>query len=75
MTVVIVAGVLLAAVYAGLCALAPLTRCGHCAGTGTRRTALLRRIAPCRACHAGRRIRLGRRLYNHLAHLRREGTR
>jgi len=62
-------------VYGLLCWTHPFRRCPHCKGTGTRTTWLLKRITACRWCHgAGLRLRLGRRIYNHLRHIRRDTT-
>jgi hypothetical protein len=74
------------AVYAGLCAWRPLARCRSCRGTlvRTRRGPRLilwwldRLRGPklCRRCGAtGRRIRYGRRAYDHLRRLQRAGSR
>ncbi|GAA1423087.1 hypothetical protein ACFQZ4_54365 [Catellatospora coxensis] len=64
--------VLLTLGYIGLCWLLPFRRCQNCTGTGWTRTPLLRRTRPCRRCNGdGVRLRVGRRLFNHFAHLRR----
>lgn len=63
-----VAGALLAAAgYALACWAWPFGVCGGCRGTTERVTWLLSRTVPCRRCRGtGRRLRVGRRVYNHL---------
>ncbi|AVT39145.1 hypothetical protein C6W10_24920 [Plantactinospora sp. BB1] len=52
-----------AAWYAVLCAAAPFGRCWHCSG---RRNRLDRRHRDCHWCDGtGRRVRVGRRLYDY----------
>jgi hypothetical protein len=63
--------------YLLLCAVAPFGRCRHCHGTGKRSTRLTRRLPKlCHHCDAtGRRVRLGRRLFEHIRAEYRDGTR
>ncbi|MEO3926933.1 hypothetical protein ABGB07_24120 [Micromonosporaceae bacterium B7E4] len=62
-----------AAWYIVLCAVAPFGRCRRCAG---RRNRLDRRHRDCRWCDGtGRRVRIGRRLYDYLRAERERGTR
>lgn len=83
---VVVPLVVLAAVYAALCAWRPLVRCSSCRGAllrrrrGPRWLAILadrfRGPALCRRCRGrGVRIRLGRRAYDHLRRLQKAGSR
>jgi hypothetical protein len=59
--------------YALLCWVWPFTTCRRCAGTGTRRSAIVRRVRGCRRCHGtGTRLRTGRALFNTFAHIRRD---
>ncbi|GHJ43302.1 hypothetical protein Cs7R123_06440 [Catellatospora sp. TT07R-123] len=52
------------------------SRCRWCSGTGTSRTLILRRIRTCRMCRGSRlRLRIGRRAYNHLHHIRTDAAR
>jgi hypothetical protein len=70
------AAVLALAGYALVCAVSPFARCRACAGAGERPGPILRRLRPCTSCAGtGRRLRIGRRLFNHFARLRRDGTR
>jgi hypothetical protein len=83
---IVAAGLALAVVglYAAACAWVPLARCRSCRGALIRprrgplagmRTAV-RGVRWCRRCAGtGRRIRIGRRAYNHLRALQRAGTR
>jgi hypothetical protein len=66
--------------YAAQCAANPYGTCRRCRGWGFKihrtRAGRLRRGRQCRRCSGyGRRLRVGRRLYNALAHLHHEGTR
>lgn len=62
--------------YVLVCAGWPFARCRRCHGTGSLRAPLGRGRRLCPRCDAtGLRLRLGRRLWNHLRRLRREGTR
>ncbi|MEV0727714.1 hypothetical protein [Polymorphospora sp. NPDC050346] len=62
-----------AAWYVALCVIAPFGRCRYCTG---RRNRLDRRHRDCLACDGtGRRVRLGRRLYEHLRAEYDRGTR
>ncbi|MGW5178698.1 hypothetical protein ACWERY_30775 [Streptomyces sp. NPDC004082] len=65
--------------YAGLCAASPFGDCGKCHGMGhklkTDRKGRLKRGKDCRRCKAtGKRIRVGRWLYNRWARIYRAGT-
>jgi hypothetical protein len=67
--------------YALACWLKPYTACHRCGGTGHTETSALRRWLghgaerPCRRCKAtGLRLRLGRRIANHLTRARREAN-
>jgi len=62
-----------AAWYAVLCVAAPFGRCRRCDG---RRNRLDRRHRDCRACDGtGRRVRIGRRLYEYIRDEHQRGTR
>jgi hypothetical protein len=66
--------------YAALCALSPFGDCRKCRGFGyqlkTNRRGQLRRGRACARCDGlGKRIRLGRLLFNRAARLHRDGTR
>ncbi|MFF4229164.1 hypothetical protein [Streptomyces sp. NPDC001820] len=66
--------------YSSLCAASPFGPCRKCRGWGfqmkTDRKGRLKRGKDCRRCQAtGRRIRIGRHLYNVAARLHRDGTR
>ena len=66
--------------YASLCAVAPFGNCRKCRGWGfamkTDRKGRAKRGKDCRRCKAtGKRIRIGRHLYNVAARLHRDGTR
>lgn len=66
--------------YASLCAASPFGPCRRCRGMGHElkkdRRGRLKRGKDCRRCHAtGRRIRIGRHLYNLWAATYRDGTR
>jgi hypothetical protein len=66
--------------YVGLCAGSPFGRCRKCNGFGfamdTDRKGRPKRGKHCRRCKAtGRRIRIGRWLFNRAAALYRDGTR
>lgn len=71
----LVIATLAAGTYALACWVLPFGRCWSCSGKGTRTTLLLRRLRSCRTCRgAGKRLRVGRRTYNHLARVHREAT-
>jgi hypothetical protein len=77
MTPILLLASLLTAGYAAwyliLCVAAPFGRCRHCDG---RRNRLDRRHRDCRWCDGtGRRVRIGRRLYNYLRAEHERGTR
>ncbi|MFJ3081689.1 hypothetical protein ACIPJG_18295 [Streptomyces halstedii] len=66
--------------YASLCAASPFGNCRRCRGWGfamkTDRKGRAKRGKDCRRCKAtGKRIRIGRHLYNVAARLHRNGTR
>ncbi|WP_405890270.1 hypothetical protein OG427_17960 [Streptomyces sp. NBC_00133] len=66
--------------YSSLCAASPFGRCRKCSGWGfqmkTDRKGRLKRGKDCRRCQAtGRRIRVGRWIYNRASRIYREGTR
>ncbi|WP_405635996.1 hypothetical protein OG543_14055 [Streptomyces sp. NBC_01178] len=66
--------------YATLCAASPFGNCRKCRGWGfamkTDRKGRAKRGKDCRRCKAtGKRIRIGRHLYNVAARLHRDGTR
>jgi hypothetical protein len=66
--------------YVGMCAAAPFGPCRRCRGFGfelkTDRKGQLKRGKNCRRCKAtGRRIRIGRWIFNRAQRLYREGTR
>ncbi|MFF4332321.1 hypothetical protein [[Kitasatospora] papulosa] len=83
MTPVLLASALLLFVtlsYSGLCAVSPFGDCRKCRGWGfatkTDRKGRTKRGKDCRRCKAtGKRIRIGRHLYNVAARLHRDGTR
>lgn len=91
MSVVLFAGIALivAVGYAGACYVKPFTACHRCKGSGTapatwwqrlsRRTTrprALRGRPDCRRCTGtGLRLRIGRRVFNHIRSIRRQGTR
>ncbi|NGO09297.1 hypothetical protein G5C60_17240 [Streptomyces sp. HC44] len=65
--------------YASLCAVSPFGNCRKCRGWGfamkTDRKGRMKRGKDCRRCHAtGKRIRVGRWLYNRWARIYRAGT-
>lgn len=61
--------------YAALCAAQPFARCRKCNGLGYHPTGKRGR-KPCRRCKAtGRRLRIGRRIYNGGHRLHRDGNR
>lgn len=62
-------------IYAGACALMPYTNCFRCGGKGWHFGMIRRRrVRDCWWCDAcGQRLRAGRRIYNHVVRLRREG--
>ncbi|MEE1929836.1 hypothetical protein V1J52_16875 [Streptomyces sp. TRM 70351] len=60
--------------YAGVCAASPFGTCRRCNGLGFALTTD-RRGKPCRPCRGhGKRIRVGRWLYNRTTRLHHEGT-
>jgi excinuclease UvrABC ATPase subunit len=66
--------------YASLCVASPFGNCRKCHGMGhaikTDRKGRTKRGKDCRRCKAtGKRIRVGRHLYNVAARLHRDGTR
>ncbi|WP_406422051.1 hypothetical protein [Streptomyces sp. NBC_00842] len=66
--------------YVSLCAASPFGNCRKCRGFGhaikTDRKGRAKRGKDCRRCKAtGKRIRVGRHLYNVAARLHRDGTR
>jgi len=67
--------------YVAACASLPFARCRRCAGSGLRmgRTVIRRRPVArggCRRCRgSGRRLRWGRRAWNHFAKIRAAGSR
>ncbi|MFD5894900.1 hypothetical protein [Streptomyces sp. NPDC060366] len=66
--------------YSGLCAVSPFGDCRKCRGWGfatkTDRKGRAKRGKDCRRCKTtGKRIRIGRHLYNVAARLHRDGTR
>ncbi|MFE9304592.1 hypothetical protein [Streptomyces sp. NPDC006856] len=66
--------------YVSLCAASPFGNCRKCRGWGfamkTDRKGRAKRGKDCRRCKAtGKRIRIGRHLYNVAARLHRDGTR
>ncbi|OII67466.1 hypothetical protein [Streptomyces sp. CC77] len=66
--------------YTAVCSASPFGTCRSCKGWGakvrTSRTGQLRRGRDCRRCGGhGRRLRIGRRLYNSASRLHRDGTR
>jgi hypothetical protein len=62
--------------YALLCIGWPFARCRRCHGSGDLRAPVGRGLRLCQRCNAtGRRLRLGRRLWNHSQRLRHDGTR
>lgn len=74
MTLAILATSLIAG-YSLLCWIRPFGRCSHCKGVGVQQTFITRRYRPCRWCRgAGLRLRIGRRAYNHLAAIQRDGA-
>ena len=80
MTAIIVLTVAAGLIYAAACASLPFARCRRCNGAGVRiaRTRVLRRSVgkPCRWCRSsGKRLRWGRRAWNHFARIRSAGTR
>ncbi|MGW1076546.1 hypothetical protein [Streptomyces sp. NPDC002537] len=72
--------IFIALCYACLCAASPFGACRKCKGWGfamrQTRTGRLKRGRDCRRCDGyGKRLRIGRRLYNATVRLHREGTR
>jgi hypothetical protein len=62
--------------YVLVCAGWPFARCRRCHGTGSLRAPIGRGRRLCLRCDAtGLRLRIGRRVWNHLRRLRREGSR
>jgi hypothetical protein len=63
-----------AGIYALACWVKPFGRCSRCQG-GIHQTFITRRYRPCRLCRgSGLRLRIGRRVYNHLAAIQRDGA-
>lgn len=61
--------------YLFTCAVWPFGPCRRCGGTGKLRAPIGRAFRLCRRCDGtGRRIRTGRKLWNHLTRLHREAT-
>ncbi|MEV7346995.1 hypothetical protein [Streptomyces sp. NPDC093544] len=65
--------------YGGLCAVSPFGNCRKCSGWGfamkTDRKGRMKRGKDCRRCKAtGKRIRVGRWIYNRWARIYRAGT-
>ncbi|WP_327431741.1 hypothetical protein [Streptomyces sp. NBC_01236] len=65
--------------YSGLCAVSPFGNCRKCHGWGfamkTDRKGRQKRGKDCRRCQAtGKRIRVGRWIYNRAARIHRDGT-
>lgn len=57
---------ILLAGYISACAFWPYTSCGRCKGTGKHRSPSGKTFRNCRRCRgSGRRIRIGRRLWDH----------
>lgn len=53
------------------CALFPFANCGRCSGSGKTHSRSGRHFRPCRRCRGtGRRLRLGRRVWNWLRRTR-----
>lgn len=72
-TIVITLGYI--AWYLAACAMFPFTHCRRCHGTGKIRSPSGKAFRLCRRCkHTGRRLRLGRKIYNHLRAEHRDGT-
>jgi hypothetical protein len=66
-----------ALVYAVSCAVRPFRDCWVCAGHGHHRSKRNRKLSrPCRWCRqTGKRLRLGRRVWNRARRVQREATR
>lgn len=80
MTYIVLVAVGLVLLYGAACHSLPFARCRRCRGAGLRmgKTTVLRRPVgkPCRWCRSsGRRLRWGRRAWNHFAKIRTAGTR
>lgn len=61
------AAILAALGYLTACAVWPFGNCSRCHGTAKHRTPFTRTLRACRACRGtGRRVRIGRRVYEHL---------
>ncbi|MFH8785041.1 hypothetical protein [Streptomyces roseoverticillatus] len=65
--------------YAVICAVSPFGACRKCGGWGAKirqtRSGRLKRGRECRRCEGqGLRLRVGRRLYNSVVELHRDGT-
>lgn len=72
--------ILLTLCYAALCAASPFGVCRKCDGWGHKiwqtRAGRLKRGRDCRRCRGyGRRLRIGRRLYNTTSRMRHDGSR
>ncbi|GAA1021479.1 hypothetical protein Aple_073610 [Acrocarpospora pleiomorpha] len=62
--------------YTVACIVAPFSQCRDCGGIGKTLYGFRRRPRPCRLCACtGLRLRWGRRLWNYLHRLHREGAR
>ncbi|WP_407566792.1 hypothetical protein [Polymorphospora sp. A560] len=62
--------------YTVACSVWPFKACRRCTGTGRRRSPSGRAFRECRRCDGtGRRLRAGRRIYNRINQVRRDGTR
>lgn len=61
--------------YLIACAVWPFARCKKCGGSGTRKSPTGRAFRNCRRCRStGRRLRTGRRVFNAIRVLHREGS-
>jgi hypothetical protein len=59
--------------YALACWVVPFGKHQRCDGKGTRTALLSPRLVPCRGCWgSGRKLRIGRRVWNYFAAMRRE---
>ena len=60
--------------YIGACAYWPFGACRKCGGTGKARSITKKFWRPCYRCDGtGRRVRIGRRLYDHIRREHRQG--